>query len=79
MKHFDEYLDYHLIILQPPYSNHIFSINLNLFLQEYSLIMSERDTFHKEMEKLQDEVFVYLKYQKSKKVYILKYSYFPKI
>ena len=26
------------------------------FLQEYSLIMSERDTFHKEMEKLQDEV-----------------------
>ena len=25
-------------------------------LQEYSLIMSERDTFHKEMEKIQDEV-----------------------
>ena len=24
--------------------------------QEYSLIMSERDTFHKDMEKLQDEV-----------------------
>ena len=27
-----------------------------IYLQEYSLIMSERDTFHKEMEKLQDEV-----------------------
>merc|ERR1712079_453452 len=28
----------------------------NAAMQEYSLIMSERDTFHKDMEKLQDEV-----------------------
>jgi chromosome segregation ATPase len=28
----------------------------NAAMQEYSLIMSERDTFHKEMEKIQDEV-----------------------
>ena len=30
-----------------------------VFFQEYSLIMSERDTFHKEMEKLQDEVAIF--------------------
>ena len=28
------------------------------FFQEYSLIMSERDTVHKEIEKLQEEVSV---------------------
>ncbi len=27
-----------------------------MFFQEYSLIMSERDSVHKEIEKLQDEV-----------------------
>ena len=33
-------------------------------MQEYSLIMSERDTFHKEMEKLQDEVSIARKTKK---------------
>ena len=28
----------------------------SIFFQEYSLIMSERDSVHKEIEKLQDEV-----------------------
>ena len=70
MKHFDEYLDYSCLsenYFATALLTSYFFINWHLFLQEYSLIMSERDTFHKEMEKLQDEVFIYLRYRKSVK------------